>query len=186
MEWKGIAMKVLIVHESLFGNTKQVAEALAEGLRAGRAGGDDASVLVVNTDEAPATIPDEVTLLLVGGPTHAFSMTRPGTREDAVTKGAPTAPRLGVREWIDAAMPRTDLPVVTFDTRVHVHMMPGSAAASAAKALRHNGFRNADRGETFWVEGTEGPLCEGELDRAKAWGETLAANPRYAAPAVTG
>jgi len=172
-------MKILIVHESLFGNTKRVAEAIAEGLRRGSPPGDGRSVLVVDTDGAPSKVPDDVSLLLVGGPTHAFSMTRPGTREDAVSKGAPSSPRLGVREWIDAAMPRADLPVITFDTRVHVRMMPGSAAASAAKSLRHHGFRNADRGETFWVEGTEGPLTEGELDRAVAWGESLAADPRY-------
>jgi hypothetical protein len=167
-------MKVLIVHESLFGNTKQVAEAIAEGLRKGRAPGDDLSVLVASTDEAPETVPDDVSLLLVGGPTHALSMTRPGTREDAVTQGALSAPKLGVREWIEGAHPRPGLPVVTFDTRVHVRLLPGSAAASAARSLRHHGFLGADRGETFWVEGTEGPLSEGELDRAVAWGQSLA------------
>ncbi|MGW5241219.1 flavodoxin family protein [Monashia sp. NPDC004114] len=167
-------MKVLIVHESLFGNTRQVAEAVAEGLRKARPPGDEVSVTLATTDEAPATIPADVSLLLVGGPTHALSMTRQGTREDAVTKGAPAQPRLGIREWIEAAAPRSDLPVVTFDTRVHVRLMPGSAAASAAKSLRHHGFREADRGETFWVEGTEGPLSPGELERAVVWGAALA------------
>ena len=167
-------MKVLIVHESLFGNTRQVAEAVAEGLRKGRPPGDDVSVSVATTDEAPTTIATDVSLLLVGGPTHALSMTRQGTREDAVSKGAPAQPRLGIREWIEAAAPRSDLPVVTFDTRVHVRLLPGSAAASAAKSLRHHGFRDADRGETFWVEGTEGPLVPGEIERAVAWGATLA------------
>ena len=169
-------MKVLIVHESLFGNTRQVAEAVAEGLRKGLPPGDHESVVVVTTDEAPATIPPDVSLLLVGGPTHALSMTRQGTREDAVSRGAPAQPRLGIREWIETAAPRADLPVVTFDTRVHVRLMPGSAAASAAKSLRHHGFRDADRGETFWVEGTEGPLVPGELDRAVAWGAELASS----------
>lgn len=164
-------MNVLIVHESLFGNTHQVAEAIAEGLRQGRAPDADA-VGLVHVDDAPTTL-DDVDLLLVGGPTHAFSMTRPQTREDARTKGA-TPAREGVREWIDAVTPRKGLPVVTFDTRIHVKMMPGSAAAAAAKGLRHRGFDRVERGETFWVKDTAGPVVEGELDRARAWGATLA------------
>ncbi|MEW1952400.1 flavodoxin/nitric oxide synthase [Terrabacter sp. NPDC080008] len=163
-------MNVLIVHESLFGNTRHVAEAIAEGVREGRA---PASVSLVHVDDAPTTIGDDVGLLLVGGPTHVFGMTRPGTREDAQTKGA-TPAREGVREWIEAVTPRKGLPVVTFDTRIHVRMMPGSAAAAAAKALRHRGFDRAERGETFWVKDTAGPVVDGELERARSWGATLA------------
>lgn len=169
-------MNVLIVHESLFGNTRQVAEAIAEGLRQGRApaeGPDRGGVRLVHVDDAPTTLDDDVDLLLVGGPTHAFSMTRPGTREDAQAKGA-TPAREGVREWVEAVTPRKGLPVVTFDTRIHVRMMPGSAAAAAAKALKHRGFDRVERGETFWVQDTAGPVVEGELDRARAWGGTLA------------
>lgn len=172
-------MNVLMVHESLFGNTREVATAIAEGLRDraqdraqdGAPEADD--VRLVHVDDAPTTIGDDVDLLLVGGPTHAFSMTRPSTREDAQTKGA-TAAREGVREWIEAVTPRKGLPVVTFDTRIHVRMMPGSAAAAAAKALRHRGFDRVERGETFWVQDTAGPVVEGELDRARAWGAKLA------------
>ncbi|GAA6525470.1 hypothetical protein [Intrasporangium sp. DVR] len=51
--------------------------------------------------------------------------------------------------------------------------MPGSAARSAVKALRSRGFRRAEQGETFWVEDTDGPLKDGELDRAEAWGHRL-------------
>ena len=165
-------MNVLIVHESMFGNTHQIASAIAEGMREGRAAGD---VRVVHVDDAPTTIADDVDLLLVGGPTHGFSMTRPQTRQDATTQGA-TAAREGVREWIATVTPRQELPVVTFDTRVHVKMLPGSAASAAAKALRHRGFDRAERGETFWVQGTPGPLEAGELDRARSWGTELAAH----------
>ena len=164
-------MNVLIVHESMFGNTHQIASAIAEGMRQGRADGD---VRVVHVDDAPTTIADDVGLLLVGGPTHGFSMTRPQTRQDATTKGA-TPAREGVREWIATVTPRRGLPVVTFDTRVHVKMLPGSAASAAAKALRHRGFDRAERGETFWVEDVAGPVVEGELERAREWGLKLAA-----------
>ena len=70
-------------------------------------------------------------------------------------------------------MPRPELPVITFDTRVKVKLLPGSAAKSAAKALRARGFRRAEHGETFWVEDTDGPLKDGELERAEEWGHEL-------------
>src|SRR3954466_14624529 len=144
-------MNVLIVHESMFGNTREIASAIAAGLRRGRPV-EDGDVRLVHVDDAPTAIPDDVDLLLVGGPTHALGMTRPRTRQDATTQGA-TAAREGVREWIQAVTPRPELRVVTFDTRVHVAMLPGSAASAAARALRRRGFDRAQRGESFWVQG---------------------------------
>jgi flavorubredoxin len=163
-------MSVLIVVESMFGNSFAVAEAIAEGVAG--AGG---AVTVTRVTEAAPTIDPAVTLLLVGGPTHAFSMTRKSTREDAIRQGATQAPGgTGIREWIEVASPRAELPVVTFDTRVQVKFVPGSAAKAAASALQHHGFARARRGETFFVEGMPGPLVDGERERARAWGETLA------------
>ncbi len=178
-------MSILIVHESMFGNTAAVAEAIAEGmtkeLARDKGPASLTPVRLVPVADAPTDIPDDVRLLLVGGPTHAFSMSRESTREDAVRQGADAPPQRGIREWIDAVVPRADLPVVTFDTRVHVRMIPGSAAKTAASALRHKGFRHADRGESFWVGGTSGPLSHDELVRARAWGAALAG--RYVSPA---
>ena len=168
-------MSVLIIYESMFGNTEAIAEAIAEGVRRG---GDSQPpgqvVTVVPVAEAPANVPDDVSMLLVGGPTHAFSMSRESTRADAVRQGATGKPQVGIREWIDGAEPRADLPVHTFDTRVHVRMMPGSAAKTAAMALRHKGFAGAKRGESFWVGGKDGPLSHDEIVRARAWGAFLA------------
>ncbi|HEY9494258.1 MAG TPA: flavodoxin/nitric oxide synthase [Intrasporangium sp.] len=163
-------MKTLIVHESLFGNTKAVADAIKRGLVRGT---ESDEVGTMRSDEAPGVIPEDVSLLIVGGPTHAFSMTRESTRKDAETKGANEHVRLGIREWIDAVVPRPELPVITFDTRVKVKLLPGSAAKSAAKALHARGFRRAEQGETFWVEDTDGPLKDGELARAEEWGYEL-------------
>jgi hypothetical protein len=168
-------MSILIVCESQFGNTRAVADAIAEGLLRddGSAGGPPVSVVPV--DEAPMEIPADVTSLLVGGPTHAFSMTRRETRADAVKQGAPSGhEEIGIREWIEQVQPRPDLPVYTFDTRVHVKLIPGSAAKKAAEALRERGFHKAERGKTFWVEGTPGPLGAEELEKARSWGVELA------------
>ena len=164
-------MSMLIVVESLFGNSEAVAEAVAEGARA-----TGADVTVTPVGEAPEDVGDEVTLLVLGGPTHAFSMTRPSTRAEAHTKyGAADRGDSGIREWIDRATPRPDLAVVTFDTRVQVKFVPGSAARSAASSLRGHGFGKAHRGKTFFVVGVEGPLVDGELERARSWGGDLAA-----------
>lgn len=170
-------MSILIVHESMFGNTSAIAESIAEGMLKELARDHDpagtAPVRVTTVADAPIEIPDEVTLLLVGGPTHAFSMSRESTREDAIRQGATAGAAMGIREWIDRVEPRGDLPVRTFDTRVHVRMLPGSAAKTAASALRHKGFRLAERGESFWVGGTPGPLSHDEVVRARAWGAAL-------------
>ena len=74
-------MTTMVVFESLWGNTRALAEAVAEGL--------SPPATVVDVGEAPVPLPGEVYLLFVGGPTHAFSMSRASTRHDAEGKGAP-------------------------------------------------------------------------------------------------
>lgn len=168
-------MNVLIVCESIFGNTRAAAEAVAEGLRSG-----GAAVVVADVTEAPRTLPEGTDLLVLGGPTHAFSMTRESTRQDALSKAhasnSAAKAATGIREWIAATAPDAQVRVITFDTRVKKAFIPGSAAKSAARALEERGFEHAERGETFWVQDTPGPLLEGEVDRARAWGQSLAAS----------
>lgn len=164
-------MKALVVVESMFGNTQAVADAVAEGIR-----GAPGEVEVVDVSAAPPEVPEDVTLLVIGGPTHAFSMTRESTRRDALTQAHvadPAKAGTGIREWIARAAPDARVRVVTFDTRVKKAFIPGSAAKSAARALAHHGFEHAERGETFWVEDTPGPLKPGEVERAREWGRSL-------------
>lgn len=164
-------MSIQVVVESMFGNSLTVAEAVAEAAR--EAG---ATVHLTRVAEAGPEVDDDATLLVVGGPTHAFSMTRSSTRADALREGAPYGDtETGIREWIDRATPRPELPVVTFDTRVQVKFVPGSAAKSAASSLKGHGFAHVTRGPTFFVLGKEGPLADGELERARAWGAELGA-----------
>ncbi|HSL25245.1 MAG TPA: flavodoxin domain-containing protein [Acidimicrobiia bacterium] len=70
-------MPALVVFESMFGNTEAIAKAVADGLTARMA------VDIVEVGVAPAVLSDDVELLVVGGPTHAFGMSRPGTRQKA-------------------------------------------------------------------------------------------------------
>ncbi len=166
-------MSILIVVESMFGNTRAVAEAVAAGLRAGQPG---QTVDVIDAVQAPHELAEDLSLLLVGGPTRAFSTTRANAGEAAGDDSPAGAQdhREGIRHWIAVVTPRAELRTVTFDTRVRVPGLPaGSAAKSAAKALRERGFDQANRGSTFWVQQRAGPLDEGELARARAWGATL-------------
>jgi flavorubredoxin len=166
-------MRALVVYESMFGNTMKVAEAIASGLAS------RLTVELAEVGKAPATLPDDVGLLVLGGPTHAFGMTRASTREDA-KKQAPdgvVSGGIGMREWVEALTPVTrELTAATFDTRIKKAFVPGSAARGAEKRLRHLGYTIAVKAESFWVGGTTGPLNEGELVRAKRWGEQVAAS----------
>ncbi|HEX4811393.1 MAG TPA: flavodoxin domain-containing protein [Nonomuraea sp.] len=166
-------MDALVVYESMFGNTKQIAEAVAEGLAT------RLRTKVVEVGSAPATAGPEVGLLVVGGPTHAFSMSRTSTRRSAAQQT--TQPLVsrgdGVREWLSAlATASAEVRSAAFDTRVAKPRVPGSAARGIARRLRRLGVRVVAPAQSFYVTGTEGPLAAGELERARQWGESLAAS----------
>lgn len=162
-------MKSLVIYESMFGNTKQIAEAIAGGLA------DSAVVSVVDVSDAPSAVPEDVGLLVIGGPTHAFSMSRASTRREAADRGAAaTDTAVGIREWLEG-LPRQDsrMDFAAFDTRVHMPLLPGAASRAATRIARRLHFRTQEP-QSFFVAGYEGPLLDGELDRARTWGRALA------------
>lgn len=161
--------RALVVFESMFGSTEQVARAVADGLRG-----------VVEADVVRAApgvaVGEGVDLLVVGGPTHAFGMSRPSTRVSAGQQGADpeVAAAPGLREWLAEVRPPRMLFVATFDTRIRKRGVPGSAARAAERRMRRSGARVLVPAESFWVEGTSGPLLPGEEERARLWGRRLA------------
>ncbi len=168
-------MRALVVYESMFGNTQQIALAIAEGI---------ASRLPVETLEigqAPSALPADVGLLVVGGPTHAHGMSTDETRADAARRaGTRLVSRgMGLREWLARLGPgSTPVAAAVFDTRIKgPGILWGSAAKTAAQLLQQNGFRLVQPPQDFLVGGPTGPLfdrlIEGELDRARAWGASL-------------
>jgi hypothetical protein len=163
--------RAMVVFESMFGNTEVIAHAVADGLAS------TMGVDVVEVGAAPAALPDDLDLLVVGGPTHAFGLTRPATRQDAARQAghALVSSGLGLREWLEDLQPGDGLPAAAFDTKVRRPHLPGSAAHGADRRLRRLGARTIVRPESFWVSGTPGPLLEGEVERARQWGSRVAA-----------
>lgn len=155
-------MKTLIVYDSIFGNTEKVAQAMAEALAA-----QGEATLRRVADVQPGNLAG-LRLLLVGSPTRAF---RPTPATVAWLKALPAGALQGVR-------------VGAFDTRMQVEKAPailrflvslfGFAAKPIAAHLQKAGGALACPPEGFIVLGTEGPLQEGELERAATWAKAAA------------
>jgi hypothetical protein len=163
-------MKAHVVYESMFGNTRDIAVAISEGLA------KHVPTDVTEIDDVDSGSEEGIDLLVAGGPTHAFGLTWSRTRSDAANRA--TMPVIsrgpGLREWL-GGLPKsvTKRNAATFDTRVRVRGLPGSAARAAARRLRRRGYRLVAAPESFYLTGTPGPLAEGEVERAREWGDQL-------------
>jgi hypothetical protein len=160
-------VKALVVYESYWGNTAAIARAIAEGL------GEGATALT--TDAATSAALEDADLLVVGAPLLGFSLptetmrkTLPG-KTDAPSRADVSHPSM--REWLEALSAAAGR-FASFETRFK--RSPGSATKTIDKGLEAAGRTRLVERERFLVGGTYGPLKEGEVERAKAWGETLA------------
>jgi flavodoxin len=147
-------MKALIVYDSMFGNTRQIARAIGDTLA------DRFAVQVIPVAEA-SPLPADTDLLVVGGPTQGHGAS-PGMKAllASVERGA-----------------LQDVPTATFDTRFQMpRWLTGSAAGVIANGLRQAGCVMVAPPESFFVKrGKEGPLLPGELERAHEWAGTMMA-----------
>ncbi|MCX2749625.1 flavodoxin domain-containing protein [Arthrobacter sp. MI7-26] len=176
-------MRALVVYESMYGNTRQVAEAVAHGL------GRSVLARAVSVAEVAAADVAGCGLLVVGGPTHVHGMSRASTRHSAATVAEATGSRsiephadAGIRDWL--AQLRPDVPgqkAAAFDTRAQgPALLTGRASKGIAVQLREAGFELVSEPESFKV--TSAPeLGPDEIERARLWGESLAAK---IAPAI--
>lgn len=157
-------MKVLVIYDSVFGNTEKVARAIAEGLR------KKAAVELKRPAEAAPDGLAGFDLLVVGSPTRGF---RPTEGLAALLHQLPPGALKGRR-------------AAAFDTRIRAETIKqaplrflvntgGYAAKKIADRLRKAGAEIATTPQGFFVEDTEGPLEPAELERAAAWGERLTA-----------
>jgi hypothetical protein len=165
-------MRALVVYESMFGNTEKVAGAVAHGLQL-----EGVDTGLVEAGAAPEALSADVDLLVVGGPTHGFSMSRSSTRADAVRQGAPAErTTTGIREWLESVwLDPARLPLVAaFDTRVtKVRWIPRAAGPSATRMARRRGLEPLAKPVGFLVDDVKGPLVRHELEHAVAWGRRL-------------
>jgi flavodoxin len=144
-------MNALVVSDSKYGNTEKVARAISEAI--------DARVLRV--DDAD---PDELAgldLLVVGSPTHGGWYTE------------------AIKGLLEALPSLEGVQVAAFDTRTATiwnRILPfGYAAPRIARSLEGKGGNLVVPPEGFVVEGMEGPLKGGELERAAGWAKALLA-----------
>lgn len=145
-------MKSLVVYDSRFGNTEQVARSVAGSLCA------TTPVHIARVDQVSLADLDGVNLLVIGCPTQSRNMTV------ATESFLELLPRGILKE----------MEVAVFDTRLEGwRWLTGSASYDLAKKLDHEGVRLILSPESFIVSGFEGPLARGELKRAANWARAI-------------
>ncbi|HMD45820.1 MAG TPA: flavodoxin domain-containing protein [Acidimicrobiales bacterium] len=169
-------MRVLVVYESMFGNTHVVAEAVAAGFGPG----DETTVVPVG-DAGPDLVYSS-DLVIVGGPTHMHGMSRASTRKMAAdTAGKegsplhlePQAAGAGLRDWF-ATLGRGRARAAAFDTRFEgPAAFTGRASKAITRQLHRHGFEVVAEPESFLVD-KQNRLLDGEAERARRWGAQLA------------
>jgi flavodoxin len=144
-------MKALIVYDSVHGNTEKIARAIG--------GAITGEVKVLRAGEVDSSELEKLDLLIVGSPTHA---------------GRPTKP---IQDFLnEAPAPAFEgTKVAAFDTRISSRLARifGYAAGRISGSLKRKGGALMVSPEGFFVEGTEGPLKEGEAERAAGWAKKI-------------
>jgi flavodoxin I len=157
-------MKGLVIYDSVFGNTEKIARAIAEGL------GNKKDVEVRHVKKIKAGEISDLAILVVGSPTRMFTAT--GAIKKLV-KRMKSGSISGIK-------------VAAFDTRFskeEIKKAPailrflekrfGYAAEPLLKKLLKKGGIAVHPAEGFIVTANEGPLLDGELERATAWGRSI-------------
>jgi flavodoxin I len=145
-------VKALVIYDSTFGNTEEIARAIAETLE------EKGSARVIRVDEATAPEVAAADVLVIGGPTQRQ---RPSPAMKAFLESVPR------RSW-------RGLSAAAFDTRYRKsRLLTGSASRRIARSLRKAGASLVVPPESFFVAAREGPLDEGEAQRARDWARQI-------------
>lgn len=142
-------MKTLVIYDSFFGNTKLIAETIAKEL------GSDTRIMHVSDFKEEDL--KGVNLLIVGSPILGW---RPSEKASAFLMSFGKDQLKGIR-------------VATFDTRMKI-LIHGDATKKMSEMLSNLGATVIVEPNWFVVTGKEGPLAEGELERAKEWASRIA------------
>ena len=156
-------MQALVIYDSVFGNTEKIAQSIAAGLRSTH----ETQCLQAGSVSIAQILSADI--IVIGSPTRSFRAT-PATH--SLLEGIPSAALKGKK-------------VAAFDTRLLMSGVKGLllrkiidkggyAAPIIASALVKESGTLALPAEGFFVKGEEGPLADGELERALEWGKRLA------------
>ena len=144
-------MKALIVYDSLYGNTEKIARAIG--------GAITGEVKVLNVSEANPLELESVDLFIVGSPTQG------GRQTKAIQEFLGKIPGNALK----------NMSVASFDTRMKTKLVKifGYASGRIADSLRDKGGTLIVPAEGFFVKSNEGPLVEGESERAASWAKGI-------------
>lgn len=141
-------MKALVIYDSNFGNTKRIAETIAEKL------GEGVRVLQVSDFSKKEIEGNE--LLVVGSPVNGW---RPTEKINKFLEGFSN----GQLEGIKAA---------AFDTKFK-NPIAGNASKRISKSLKEAGAEIVAKPQSFFVKGSKGPLTDGEMEKAAKWAASI-------------
>ena len=143
-------MKNIVIYDSCFGNTEKIAQAIADSI----------SAEMVKIKDIKISDLDDIKLIIVGCPTHG---------------GRPTE---AIQKFIDNIALK-NIKFAVFDTRISkkdinialrlLIKVIGYASPKIAKTLKSKGYEIITQPEGFLVKGKEGPLADGEIERARDW-----------------
>ncbi|WP_187118963.1 flavodoxin family protein [Bacillus marasmi] len=144
---------VVIVYDSIFGNTKRIADRIGLELC------NDCRIIAgsIHHEIEPDDIP-EIDLLIIGSPTHSHKPTHE------------------MSEFLDRLAAKTThiKHAAVFDTRYNMHIwLSGSAAKKMTKKLQQIGIETLCNPESFLVTKWEGPLKANEILHAEQWARDI-------------
>ena len=159
-------MAAIVVYESFWGNTADVARAIAEGI-----GGDTPAL---TTDQVTPEVLAGADLIVVGAPIIAFSLASNTSRTNIVNDAKAPRPADAshplLRSWLEG-LPEGSGRFAAFETG---YKWSPAATKRISRGMEAAGYTQAAKPERFLVAGSYGPMKDGEIERARAWGATLA------------
>jgi flavodoxin len=165
-DWRHVSVKALVVYDSFFGNTEQIAQAIGNVL------GPPEDVGLLRVGELKPEQSTGLELLIVGSPTRGFKPT-PAIRD--LLKSIPRNGLKGVKvAAFDTRFTEEEIKSSVFILPILVNIF-GYAAKPISDRLEKKGGELIIPPEGFFVDGTEGPLKEGELERATDWARRIIA-----------
>ena len=155
-------MKALIIYDSVFGNTEKIAQAISSSL------GSKENVETLRVSEVRPEKLIGLELLIVGSPTRVFKPTK------AIMNFLNKIPLNGLK----------GVKVAAFDTRISTVDANSRLLNILVKLFGYAAKPIADRldkkegsliipPEGFFVKDSEGPLKDGELERAADWAKLI-------------